>query len=90
MENKDKPVYPIQDNGYPSFEKVIEDGCLVGLTKREHFAGLAMQALISNPDIKRPRDNDEWKNDLKTFSSIAVEYADALLTALETPQQDGK
>jgi len=85
MENKDKPVYPLQSEGYPSNEQAIDESTsqLIGLTKREYFAGLAMQSLISNPNIKRPRENDEWKNDLKTFSRVAVEYADALLTALD-------
>jgi len=46
-----------------------------GLTKREHFAGLAMQGYISSDeeDIHSP----EW------FASWAVQCADALLKELE-------
>ena len=45
-----------------------------GLTKREHFAGLAMQAFVTNPDPQ-----------IKSYDEIAsesVEIADALLKAL--------
>lgn len=59
------------------------------LTKREHFAGLAMQALISNQNIKRPIPSyiDDGK-EYSDFSKVAIEYADALLKQLETTQAD--
>ena len=48
-----------------------------GLTKREYFAGLAMQGLASDS-----------ANDMgyRTIANIAVDMADALLEALETKQ----
>ena len=50
-----------------------------GLTKREWFAGLAMQALIGR-----------WMDSGQTLSDIvsrqSVEYADALITALNEKQ----
>ena len=52
----------------------------VGLTKREYFAGLAMQAMISNPNIIRPKEIDE---DFIWFSERAIRYADELLKQLE-------
>ena len=44
-----------------------------GLTKREHFAGLAMQALLAKHGNENADD----------CASYAVEYANALLKALE-------
>lgn len=49
------------------------DAWLEGLTKREYFAGLAMQAMIANP---------EWETS-GTVSEDAVYAADALLAELE-------
>ena len=51
-----------------------------GLTKREYFAGLAMQGLISNPNIVRPKESDK---EFKDFSERAIKYADELLKQLE-------
>ena len=44
----------------------------LGLTKREHFAGLAMQALIGK------------HQSVNQTTALAVEYADALILALNT------
>ncbi len=76
MENKDLPAFA-------SVAMYGGDGYMQnGLTKREYFAAMAMQALIANPNIKRPEQNANLKNDLKAFASIAVEYADAVLAEL--------
>jgi len=55
-----------------------------GLTIREYYAGQAMAAMIAkaNPNILRPQENDKKGSDLIAFSARAVEYADALLSAL--------
>ena len=45
-----------------------------GLTKREYFAGLAMQALMAD---------SEWDIPVSRVGNIAVQAADALLKALE-------
>ena len=66
----------------PAFACVSNDYQQDGLTKREYFAAMAMQALIANPNIKRPEQNANLKNDLKVFASVAVEYADAMLSEL--------
>ena len=47
---------------------------------RTYFAGLAMQAMISNPNIIRPKESDE---EFKYFSERAIKYADELLKHLE-------
>ena len=45
-----------------------------GLTKREYFAGLAMQGMI----------NDSYDQDFDLLASNAVEMSNALLKALES------
>jgi hypothetical protein len=70
MENKDTPAYP-------NTRKKVENGCLItandlGLTKREYFAGLAMQGLLASGDVAS-----------YNITQWAVEYADTLLEELE-------
>jgi hypothetical protein len=48
-----------------------------GLTKREHFAGLAMQGLCSGCDS-----DGCWTHDAGITAAAAIEYADALLAEL--------
>ncbi len=45
-----------------------------GLTKREWFAGLAMQALLSDPELCGWGEED--------YASSAVKFADALIAEL--------
>lgn len=75
MSNKDEPAFPVQ-----SF--TIQNGEIVwgepGLTKREWFAGMALQGLLANPGI----DSDQ-----EGLPVEAVQYADALLAALEKGNQ---
>jgi hypothetical protein len=59
-----------------------EDGNYNGLTKREYFAGLAMQGLLSNP-AQIDTTNFEW------VAQHALGYADALLKELEKPTNNG-
>jgi hypothetical protein len=71
----DSPVFPIvkretYDNG------VTLDVEYTGLSKREHFAGLALQGLTSTLTIGR----DEYAH---VIAITAVKYADALLKQLE-------
>jgi hypothetical protein len=57
ISNKDMPAMPTQATLNRDQDKFLEtqtdnnDFLLFGLTKREHFAGLAMQAILSNPAI---------------------------------------
>ena len=69
LKNGDLKVFPVD-----GFE---------GLTKREHFAGLAMQGLVSSLTIGR-----ELHTELIT--EISVKYADKLLEALEKPDETWK
>tara|TARA_R110002126_G_scaffold70280_5_gene177027 strand:- start:920 stop:1129 length:210 start_codon:yes stop_codon:yes gene_type:complete len=65
MNNADKPAMPS-----PHFE----DDELQGLTKREHFAGLAMQGIMAN---------DQQYLTWSDLAKDSVAVADALLKQLE-------
>lgn len=68
MEEKNKPINPISDlNEHPSL--------LFGLTKREYFAAMAMQGLISDQTYLRPNKSVE-------ICQRAIEIADELLKQL--------
>ena len=71
MKNSERPINPILD-----FKSVFR-----GLTKREYFAGLAMQALISNSSIV-PRIQPDNGKDLQLLSTASVSIADELLKQL--------
>lgn len=51
IENKDKPINPLIDsNGRvitSGSMRLIEEDCLIGLTKREHIAAMALQGILS-------------------------------------------
>tara|TARA_R110000782_G_scaffold268367_1_gene364678 strand:+ start:466 stop:759 length:294 start_codon:yes stop_codon:yes gene_type:complete len=92
LENGERPASPITPAGY---EEDIS-GEYEGLTKREHFAGLAMQGLIGDKmfadmgayGASQLLGIDEEKyigqRDFpKLLSKFSVQYADALLKALE-------
>ena len=66
MNNKDMSIYPVYED---------TDTLHQGLTKREYFAGLAMQGLYAGD-----RDNGF---DAEGVAAYAVQTADALLKALE-------
>lgn len=73
-----EPIQPVYSaTGNPSDEGDIPylEGrkVFIGLTKREHFAALAMQGLA---------DNDETPEQI---SVTAVQIADALINALNSP-----
>ena len=77
MNNSDRPAMPIAiDNGDGSINYMH------GISKREHFAAMAMQGMLSCTD-----DGDCEMHSAGVFSGHlsrnAVEFADALLKALE-------
>ena len=77
VENKDLPAFASVamsgNNGYQ------QDG----LTKREYFVALAMQALASNPDwAKTMRTPDDWDEYKDRLAKGAVELADAVISEL--------
>ena len=76
MKNADKPTYPLEFKKEDSYNT---EGWSNGLTKREHYAGLAMQGLIAG----RWACPDNVPNDVITIVKEAVLHADELLKQLE-------
>lgn len=74
MKNGKENIYPItiEDNGNSSVT-------YLGLTKREYFAGLALQGMMANQHLT------STEND--TIARWSVEIADALLAELEKTKQ---
>lgn len=75
MKNGDKPAYPDESHA--------------GLTKREHFASMAMQGLLSGsghiPGVTRSMDMRPGVAPELVIAEFALSYADALLKALDDP-----
>ena len=81
MKNADKPINPIVQE-----ENIGQGGKILmcteyGLTKREHYAGLAMQGLISSFTEKAAIGG--WGTEMKETIKCAIDYADELLKQLE-------
>jgi hypothetical protein len=79
MNNADRPI-----NAVPHMA-----GTYGGLTKREYFAGLAMQSVLNSRPLTR---NEFSRLNKKTFgedlvAEMSVLMADALLAELEKEQQ---
>jgi hypothetical protein len=85
MENKDMPVYPLcNDEGFPSHESTVklpDRQKLIGLTKREYFAGLAMQGILSgNYGVFYGNIDIPVETEIAKYS---IECADELLKQLD-------
>lgn len=88
MNNSEMPYSPQGENWQNDMEKHLScpdkysapsmNG--IGLTKREYFAGLAMQGLLSNPS----QIGDTTSFSFEWVASHAVGYADKLLKQLES------
>jgi hypothetical protein len=78
MENGKEPITPctIQIRQGREDKSTIFDRKVYGLTKREYFAGLAMQGILSA--LPHPLEAHR-----KTVSEKAIQLADELLTQLE-------
>lgn len=68
MENGNKPIHPIEDFNKDSF----------GLTKREYFAGLAMQGLCVNKKTSEIK-----QGECVDIAELSLIIADELLKQLE-------
>lgn len=75
MKNSDLPINPVRGADNTPFDSSDADYLktrkVVGLTKREYFAGLAMQGLLSNPDPQ----------------TVAASYEDIVRTSVEASDQ---
>ena len=66
MKNSEQPINPI-----------VMENTLPGLTKREYFAGLAMQGMLANSYPDTMGFNEEQ------IAKIAINYTDELLKQLQ-------
>ena len=73
MKNADKPINPILTQS-PS----LQNDTSLGLTKREYFAGLAMQGLCSNQEFLKNLNGEP-----NSVAQACIEIADELLKQLE-------
>ena len=93
MENQDKPAYPtIHQNSDGTLDYSLNQG----LTKREYFAGLAMQGLLMEPNqgdistkhvlkiigISEDTEYDYLIHYPKYLAKLSIIYADELLNQL--------
>lgn len=67
IKNGDLPLHPTLTHD--------SDTGFLGITKREYFAAMAMQGLLSNPN---------WDYDKQYAAEYAIHEADQLLNALES------
>ena len=76
MKNAEQPITPIFNiEGKPTdLYSTAHKTNSIGLTKREYFAGIAMQGLISG---------QLGTAEIETVVKASVVYADAILKALE-------
>jgi len=84
MNNGDMPAKPLPngaDNRPYTFthNHTAQPYHATGLTKREHFAGLAMQSCISLMDTNTAGNAEVFSE----ISEIAVSFADAILKELD-------
>lgn len=79
MENKDKPAFPISGDQLSENDELFNSD--FGLTKREHFAAMAMQGLLAanspclHGNVEMPVASE--------IANWSVLMADALLIKLE-------
>ena len=85
MKNADKPIYPttsqkINETEFFEYNLPNKEKQYSGLTKREYFAGLAMQGLLALPDKGTFGSFDEA---IEWMCEVSVKFADELLKQLE-------
>ena len=85
MKNADKPIYPttsqkINETEFFEYELPNRQRQYSGLSKREYFAGLAMQGLLALPDKGTFGSFDEA---IEWICEASVKFADKLLKQLE-------
>ena len=81
MKNADKPINPITRSCQQEEDDFVNKWTpLIGLTKREYFAGLAMQGLLALPDKGTYNSFDEA---IERICEVSIKFADELLKQLE-------
>ena len=79
MKNSDQPICPVP---YVNRDGTIQHDVYFGLTKREYFAGLAMQGLLSNPEWMKEYKGEKYLMQSDIVAEVAVKSADVLLNQL--------
>jgi hypothetical protein len=83
MNNSDMPAMPsgVEQTQHLRGERPL----FAGLTKREHFAGLAMQGMLSSKYVGDFGNeiNDDSYDHTHGLANNAIRYADALLKELD-------
>ena len=81
MKNADKPINPITRSCQQEEDDFVNKWTpLIGLTKREHYAGLAMQGLLAMPDKGTYNSFDEA---IERICEVSIKFAAELLKQLE-------
>ena len=85
MKNADKPINPstsikISDTEFFEYNLPNKERQYSGLTKREHYTGLAMQGLLALPDKGTFGSFDEA---IERICEVSIKFADELLKQLE-------
>lgn len=89
MKNADKPINPMP---YQNQDGTIQHDVYFGLTKREYFAGLAIQGILSNAfyakNTKKAFITKGMTDDIgdlvnEGYSKLAISIADELLKQLD-------
>lgn len=81
MNNADKPSAP---GSWLFFSEINKEQCNTGLTKREHFAAMAMQGMLASKFSGEfmTEINDDSYDMAHGLANNAIRYADALLKEL--------
>ena len=87
MKNADKPINPLKRANNAFYDEKDEPFIsrakpLIGLTKREYFAGLAMQGLLANCNGGMTSGGNHIFSP-NGISELAILHADELLKQLE-------
>ena len=79
MKNADKSAFPTEMEVHTAFGSTKRTE--IGLSKREYFAVLALQGLISSFTEKASYGG--WGTEMEATIKCAIDYADELLKQLE-------
>ena len=77
MKNADKPINPVLTQS-PS----LQNDTSLGLTKREHLSGFALQGILANPNGVMNK-NGQWLRRPEQFAEMSILCAEELLKQLE-------
>ena len=91
MKNGESPINPVYhcdgsimgDNPHSDAPNYLRQAkALTGLTKREYFAAMALQGILSNSHYAKCLESNIWKPAQGETGKLAVEMADELLKEL--------